>query len=110
LLKNTGADHTDYEDLSNAYQKIVAIVDQVNERVRKVENVARLIQISAKLENTQVCLPAASATILMAIAAWRYNCIINRPLPVPPASNCSSLTSDWMTPLHLNWRIRITKS
>jgi len=54
LMKYTGQEHGDFVDLTNAYQKIVTIVDQVNERVRKVENVARLLEVSSKFENTEV--------------------------------------------------------
>ena len=54
LLKWTPEDHSDHEPLKRALEKIRRIVDIVNERVRKVENVIKVQEVEAKLTNAAV--------------------------------------------------------
>lgn len=50
LLKNTGSDHPEFAVLHQARTEISAIVTKVNERVRQVENLNKLISISNEVE------------------------------------------------------------
>ena len=45
LLKYTAEGHPEYQELNLAIENFVAIVNQVNERVRRAENVAKLFSI-----------------------------------------------------------------
>jgi len=50
LLKNTGSDHPEFEVLHQARTEISEIVTKVNERVRQVENLNKLIAIQNEIE------------------------------------------------------------
>lgn len=50
LLKNTGSDHPEFAVLHQARTEISAIVTKVNERVRQVENLNKLIAITKEVE------------------------------------------------------------
>ena len=52
LLKNTGSDHPEFALLHQARTEISAIVTKVNERVRQVENLNKLIAITKEVEDS----------------------------------------------------------
>jgi hypothetical protein len=55
-LKNTGEEHPEYGDIKDGKEKIEVIVRQVNERVRKVENVNKLYEVNKEIQfTTFVC-------------------------------------------------------
>jgi uncharacterized protein YggT (Ycf19 family) len=49
-LKHTPESHEEYKELKEGKEKIDIIVNQVNERVRKVENVTKLIAANKTID------------------------------------------------------------
>ena len=55
-MKSTSEDHPEYADIKEGKEKIEVIVNKVNERVRQVENVNKLISVNKEIEfNSFVC-------------------------------------------------------
>jgi len=54
VLKFTPESHPDHQAMTEAYDKIKKIVDIVNERVRKVENVIKVAGVESRLVNKAV--------------------------------------------------------
>lgn len=67
-MKNTPEVHPGFKDLFDAIGKLQNIVNQVNERVRKAENINKLISISKTitLDDEIVC------TLLF---IWDWGCV-----------------------------------
>ena len=62
MLKNTTENHEDYKALLDGKAKVDVIVNQVNERVRKVENVTKLIAVNRTINYTHfVCVSPDSS-------------------------------------------------